>query len=398
MTKSKILKAGKSIGLALSGGGIRAAVFHLGALRYLAERDLLDRVAYISTVSGGSLLGVLVFKCNGYKWPSSVEFLTNTHAKIRNIILSRDLQCRAIARLLFLPWNWFRIPFRTNILADTIHGAWEIRETFSTLTEEPVWAINATAMESGKRWKFKKVSGKRNSITAEMGDYVLGFTDASNFKLSKAVATSAAFPGGISPLLLCTLGRKWWVYRQKGDVRKAVPFKPRYWFYHLADGGVYDNLGLEPLFDLSRNTIRPETGCDYLIVSDAGAPLTEKRWGWLAQVLGFSERTIDIMHTQSRDLRIRALAGAIAERKSCRGLIVRISESASDAVMRAKESPDERIVQRALAIQRGDFLSGREVAMVANYATDLHAPIEEWFKKLEQHGYEATKIQMELYG
>jgi NTE family protein len=43
------------IGLALSGGGIRAAVFHLGVLRRLAEQEFLENVSQISTVSGGSL-------------------------------------------------------------------------------------------------------------------------------------------------------------------------------------------------------------------------------------------------------------------------------------------------------------------------------------------------------
>jgi patatin-like phospholipase len=43
------------IGLALSGGGIRAAVFHLGVLRRLAAENLLEAVSSLSTVSGGSL-------------------------------------------------------------------------------------------------------------------------------------------------------------------------------------------------------------------------------------------------------------------------------------------------------------------------------------------------------
>jgi len=43
-------------GLALSGGGFRASFFHLGALRRLAELDLLRHVTDISTVSGGSIV------------------------------------------------------------------------------------------------------------------------------------------------------------------------------------------------------------------------------------------------------------------------------------------------------------------------------------------------------
>ncbi len=45
------------VGLALSGGGIRSATFALGALQALANRGLLKRVDYLSTVSGGGFAG-----------------------------------------------------------------------------------------------------------------------------------------------------------------------------------------------------------------------------------------------------------------------------------------------------------------------------------------------------
>lgn len=50
-------RARPRIALALSGGGFRASVFHLGALRRIAEAGWLDRVDVISTVSGGSVIG-----------------------------------------------------------------------------------------------------------------------------------------------------------------------------------------------------------------------------------------------------------------------------------------------------------------------------------------------------
>lgn len=43
-------------GLAFSGGGIRSATFHLGVLEALEEMNKLDRMDYLSTVSGGSYL------------------------------------------------------------------------------------------------------------------------------------------------------------------------------------------------------------------------------------------------------------------------------------------------------------------------------------------------------
>lgn len=46
-----------TIGLALSGGGIRSATFGLGVLQALAERDRLRDVDFLSTVSGGGFIG-----------------------------------------------------------------------------------------------------------------------------------------------------------------------------------------------------------------------------------------------------------------------------------------------------------------------------------------------------
>src|SRR5947209_1771584 len=47
----------KLVGLCVSGGGIRSATFALGVLQQLAERGLLSRLDYLSTVSGGGYIG-----------------------------------------------------------------------------------------------------------------------------------------------------------------------------------------------------------------------------------------------------------------------------------------------------------------------------------------------------
>src|ERR671922_263111 len=49
------------LGLALSGGGHRAAFFHIGVLARLAELGLLRPIQAISTVSGGSIVGALYY-------------------------------------------------------------------------------------------------------------------------------------------------------------------------------------------------------------------------------------------------------------------------------------------------------------------------------------------------
>ena len=63
------------IALALSGGGFRATVYHLGVMARLARENHLEEVGLISSVSGGSLCAGLVFTLNGVKWPGSQEYL-----------------------------------------------------------------------------------------------------------------------------------------------------------------------------------------------------------------------------------------------------------------------------------------------------------------------------------
>lgn len=49
-----------TVGLALSGGGVRSATFGLGLLRGLAAQRLLARVDYLSTISGGGYVGAML--------------------------------------------------------------------------------------------------------------------------------------------------------------------------------------------------------------------------------------------------------------------------------------------------------------------------------------------------
>jgi len=49
---------GNPIKLTMSGGGYRAAAFHLGVLSYLDRMGILHEVDTISTVSGGTITGI----------------------------------------------------------------------------------------------------------------------------------------------------------------------------------------------------------------------------------------------------------------------------------------------------------------------------------------------------
>lgn len=63
---------GPKVGLAFSGGGIRSATFGLGVLEALKEKEVLSKVDYLSTVSGGGYIGSwLTANClrnGGWAW------------------------------------------------------------------------------------------------------------------------------------------------------------------------------------------------------------------------------------------------------------------------------------------------------------------------------------------
>ena len=89
----------KNIGLAISGGGYRAAIFHLGVLTFLADQKALENISFISSVSGGSLLTGLIFQLNNYLWPSSEEFRGKILAPARELFTNTNLQARLITDL-----------------------------------------------------------------------------------------------------------------------------------------------------------------------------------------------------------------------------------------------------------------------------------------------------------
>ena len=283
------------IALALSGGGIRAMVFHLGVLQRLAERGLLERVTKISTVSGGSLLIGLMLQETGMVWPGSEQFLQRTMPALREKLCATSLQWGAL-RQLRNPLNLRYLLSRSNLLALCLRSEWGVDTTLSALPESPEWSINGTTAENGKRFRFKR---------SDMGDYTLGYAGSSRFPLASALAVSAAFPGGFGPLRLNTNRFEWRKRPWDAPAGTEQSVELEYESLHLYDGGVYDNLGLEPFFDAGRQ--RPKFDGHYLIASDAGAPLA-KGFDHAQLSLFRLKRVADIMSDQARALRVRGFA------------------------------------------------------------------------------------------
>src|SRR3954451_17005840 len=86
----------KKIGLALSGGGFRASLYHLGLVRFLRDAGILPQVTHITSVSGGSIMAAhLVLNWDSYTGSPkefdqvATELLEFIRLDVRNRILRR---------------------------------------------------------------------------------------------------------------------------------------------------------------------------------------------------------------------------------------------------------------------------------------------------------------------
>src|SRR3954454_18956104 len=84
------------LGLALSGGGFRAAFYHVGLVRFLRDAGILPQVTHITSVSGGSIFAAhLVLNWDRYNGSptefdaAASEFLAFVRLDVRNRVTRR---------------------------------------------------------------------------------------------------------------------------------------------------------------------------------------------------------------------------------------------------------------------------------------------------------------------
>ncbi len=371
----------KRIGIALSGGGVRAAAFHAGVLLWLAEKGQLETIRHISSVSGGSLFAGLIFHISDYAWPSSEAYASKVFPAIRSVLTSNSLQVNALLRLLH-PLNWRFLLSRANILAQSIRHLWGVTGSLSDLPGNPVWSINGTTAENGRRFRFKE---------KKLGDYEIGYADAPNFPLADAMAISAAFPGGIGPLKIFS-DRFEWEKRKSWDWSTAPEkIEPTFRRIHIYDGGVYDNLGLEPFFDIGKQVIKTETGSppvDFIIVSDAGAAFGRQQIPGPLHP-GRLERVANIGFGQARALRVRSFVHFL-QHNSDSGMYVQIG---SDPVASIKTYGE-----KSLPMTDIQWLTADKVAEAGRYPTSLRKMQVDEFDLLALHGYQTVAWNEFVFG
>ena len=387
------------LGLALSGGGHRAAFFHIGALAKLAELGLLRPIQVISTVSGGSIVGALYY-LHVKNLLESIPDAEITDADYVDTVRAVEREYRRAAAGNVRGSGWanvlenFRMALPTYSRTDRVGELYEERfyakawgdrpkrggriamrdlliepkghqgafdpdvENPKRKAPVPILLLEATTLNTGHNWRFEaKYMGEPprqgtadQSARADVDkNTILQRTTwddlppaCRDFPLGGAVAASACFPGGFPPMLVPGLFDDLTV--------------------ELVDGGVHDNQGVEGLVD---------RGCSHRIISDGSGQMHDlvKPSTRLPAVLG---RVISIYGDAEREQRLLQLlreGGTVAFMHLQTGLPVR------------ERTPGGQVSEKEAKIDSTDFGVVEDVQRaLAQVRTDLDAfcEIEAW--------------------
>ena len=145
-----------AIGLALSGGGFRATLYHLGVIRYLRDCHVLEQIGDIAAVSGGSVLAAhLVLNWDRYTG-GDADFAEAAHEIVR--FVQHDVRNRIVRRLpLLFPirlvgklTGWHDARFTPNALLERVYRQFLYGDRrLCELPERPALHILSTNVSDG---------------------------------------------------------------------------------------------------------------------------------------------------------------------------------------------------------------------------------------------------------
>ena len=283
-SKDKDTSLGLRIGLALSGGGFRASIFHLGVIRRLEELGIMKYVHTISAVSGGSIIAAYYviemekrLRQRRAELRGNPERIDEVRLQIFEEIadcfsqaLDHNLRSRALVfgpfyhPVLFIK-SWWPTLSRSDIMQKE-YDKWFYRdETLDHLPAValpndktssevdkislgltgPTVVLNTTSLLTGERKGFKRESAS--------GIHELSCVNRNILKLSRVVGASSGVPGLFPPTTI------------SGD--------------KLVDGGIADNQGIDALvspdrlMDGDEGVATDRDDFDVLLVSDASGQM-----------------------------------------------------------------------------------------------------------------------------
>jgi NTE family protein len=210
------------LGLCFSGGGYRASLFHAGSVRRLNELGILTRADTITSVSGGSIMTAQLAtyrRAVGEEWPepgTPAPRFDEAFAEPLRRFTKRNIRTRAVLRRL-LPNHWLDRNAATDALTQR-YASGPAPGVLGDVPERPRFVFCATDITHRAQWVF------------DAGARTMGNDDrtwpAADWPLARATAASSCLPGAFTAMKVELNG---------GSVE-------------LTDGGIYDNLGLEPVW------------------------------------------------------------------------------------------------------------------------------------------------------
>jgi predicted acylesterase/phospholipase RssA len=300
----------KSIALALSGGGLRATLFHLGVIRNLFDRGLLPCVSHITAVSGGSILAAHL----ALHWDRYTACRKSFESAASEVI--RFARCDLRGRVM-RPWlfSWlFPIPYvlTLRMFAPKMFRRVELlRANYERLlgkrclgdlcrrSNAPSVYLLASSMTTGHVVSFGgpdalvrfEIDGADPLIHSSAPQAI----SAAKVSLAFAVAASSAFPPVFPPMRLSagTLGVS----------REAFPNE-----YLLTDGGVLDNLGIRKLLWIAQQSAN-DWPFDHLIISNAERGFEPEFRNDFEFIVNRTSRAVDLMMNRISHFEEQALLG-----------------------------------------------------------------------------------------
>lgn len=280
------------IGIAISGGGSRAALFGAAGLEALAKlqvgpgHSLLEDVSMISSVSGGSMAtsyfaalkpakDVPMLTLSGEMTPEYQAFF----AKYKDT-MNRDYEKPLLVHNL-LRLRWFNPAWTAKSLSEHLNAQFLNDMTFSRVREResngdiPRLLINTTLYNDGRRFVMTTLPHEQTQydllkdVSRSVGGHPLSKEslelmkvkwnslqsvtpqaldlDLCPIKLGAAVAGSMSFPPVVGPITF------------------KVEGQDKYW--HAGDGGLSDNMGLESLATVSFNALQQQAARRVLMIA-----------------------------------------------------------------------------------------------------------------------------------
>ena len=323
------LSFSEKVGIGLSGGGFRAALYHIGVLARLAELDMLRHLEVISCVSGGSIIGAYYYLKVKTLLESKdddditredyiqlvketeSDFLEKVQKNIRQEVLTNLF---ANAKMTFSKYysrthrlgelyeEYFYAPLMKDKKVPVFINTLKIfpaekdaegnvspmldfsikKDNWYRKNKVPNLVLNATSLNTGHNWQFTAAwmgeppASLQPEIDMKSRLRRMYYADApeayKNFRLGYAVASSSCVPGLFAAFSM-------------PDLYPNVDLK-------LVDGGVHDNQGISSLI---------EQECKFMIISDASGQLSEENTILNAGPLYTINRTNGILQERIRE-------------------------------------------------------------------------------------------------